>query len=53
MYKSHMKNVLYLAAEAKLLSLGKHCFVPSFANVIKNKITSLKTHIIVCLSETR
>ena len=30
MYKSYMKNAL---------SLGKHCFLPLFANVIKNKIT--------------
>ena len=53
MYKSYMKNALYLAAKAKLLSLGKHCFLPLFVNVIKNKITSSKTHIIVCLSETK
>ena len=44
MYKSHMKNVMYLAAEAKLQSLGKHCFLSSFANEIKNNITSSKTH---------
>ena len=50
MYKSYIKNALYLAAEAKL-SLGKYCFLPSFSNVIKNKITSSKTQIIVCLSE--
>ena len=58
MYKSHMKNALYLAASVKLrfasaiLSLGKHYFLPLFANVIKNNITSSETHIIVCLSET-
>ena len=52
MYTSYMKNALYLATEAKLLSLGKHCFLPLFAKVIKNKITSSKTHIIVRLSET-
>ena len=52
MYKGYMKNALYLAAEEKLLSLGKHCFLPLFSNVIKNKIISSKTHIIVCLSET-
>ena len=50
MYKSYIKNALYLAAKAKLL--GKHCFLPLFANVIKNKVTSSKTHIIVCLLET-
>ena len=37
MYKKYMKNAMYLAAEAKLLSLGKHCFLPFFASVIKNK----------------
>ena len=51
MYKSHMKNALYLVAPA-IPSLGKHCFLPLIANVIKNNITSLKTHIIVYLSET-
>ena len=30
---------------------GKHCFLPLFANVIKNTIISSKTHIFVCLSE--
>ena len=40
MYTSCMENALYLAAETKL-SLGKHCFLPLFANVIKNNITSL------------
>ena len=44
MYKSHVKNVLYLTAKAKLRSLGKHCFLPSFANGIKNDITSSETH---------
>ena len=43
MYKSHMKNVLYLVASA-IRSLGKHCFLPSFANGIKNDITSSETH---------
>ena len=51
MYKSYMKNALYIAASV-ILSLGKHCFLPLFANVNKNKITSSKTHIIVCLLET-
>ena len=51
MYKSYMKNALYLAAEAKQ-TLGKHCFLPLFANVSKNKITSSETHIIICLLET-
>ena len=46
MYKSYMKNAL------AILSLGKHCFLPLFANVIKNKITSSETHMIICLSET-
>ena len=59
MYTSVCKIALNLAASAKLrfasaiLSLGKHCFLPLFSNVIKNKITSSKTHIIVCLLETR
>ena len=52
MYISACKIAMYLVAEA-ILSLGKHCFLPLFANVSKNKITSLETHIIVCLSETR
>ena len=58
MYTSVRKIALNLAALGKLhfvsviLSLGKHCFLPLFANVSKNKITSSKTHIIVCLSET-
>ena len=43
MYKSHMKNVLYLVASS-IRSLGKHCFLPSFANGIKNDITSSETH---------
>ena len=51
MYKSYMTNALYLTALA-ILSLGKHCFLPLFANVIKNKITSSVTHIIVCLLKT-
>ena len=52
------KIALNLAASVKLrfvstiLSLDKQCFLPLFANVSKNKITSLETHIIVCLSET-
>ena len=59
MYTSVCKIALKLAASAKLrfvsmiLSLGRLCFLPLFANVIKNKITSSETHIIVCLSETR
>ena len=48
MYKSYMKDVLYLIASA-ILSLGKHCSCPLFANVIKNKITSSVIYIIVCL----
>ena len=48
-YNSYMKNALYLVVEAKLQSLGKHCFLPSFANGITNDITSSKTHIIVYL----
>ena len=53
MYKSYMKNALYLAASFVLaiLSLGKHCFLPLFANVSKNKITSSETHIIVYMLE--
>ena len=49
MYKNYMKNAMYLAASA-ILSLGKHCFLPLFANVSKNKITSSETHIIIFLS---
>ena len=58
MYTNVCKIALNLAASAKLcfvlaiLSLGKHCFLPLFANMIKNKITSSKTHLIVCLLET-
>ena len=52
MHTSVCKIALNLAASA-ILSLGKHCFLPLFANVIKNKITSSKTHIIICLLETR
>ena len=47
MYKRYMKNVLYLAAEASVF--GQTLFFPLFANVIKNKITSSKTHMDVCL----
>ena len=39
MYTSCMEKDLYLTASA-ILSLGKHCFLPLFANVIKNNITS-------------
>ena len=54
MYKSYMKNALNLASSAKLiLSLSKHCFLPLFANVIKNNITSLVIYIIVCLPKTK
>ena len=53
MYKSYMKNALYLAVEAKqILSLGKHCPYPFFANVIKSKITSSIIYIFVCLLKT-
>ena len=58
MYTGVCKIALNLVVSAKLrfvsaiLSLGKQCFLPLFANVIKNKKTSSKTHIIVCLSET-
>ena len=51
MYKSHMKIALYLAASA-IVSLGKHYFLPLFANMIKNKKTSSVTHIIVYLLKT-
>ena len=50
MCKSYMKNALYLAA-SETRTLDKHCFLPLFSNVIKNKITSSETHIIVCLLE--
>ena len=43
MYKSYMKNALNLALEANIF----YCLL--FANVIKNNITSLVIHIIVCL----
>ena len=58
MCTSVCKIALNLAASAKLrfvlaiLSLSKHCFLPLFANVSKNKITSSEAHIIVCMSET-
>ena len=52
MYISVCKIAMYLVAEVILL-LGKYCFLPLFSNVSKNKITSLETHIIVCLPETR
>ena len=58
MYTSVCKIALNLVASAKLLfvsailSLGKQCFLLLFANMIKNKITSSETYIIVCLSET-
>ena len=39
MYTSDMKNVMNLAAEAKLPVVGRLCFLPLFANVIKNNIT--------------
>ena len=51
MYKSYMKNALYLATSA-ILSLGKHCFLPLIANVIKNNITRSVIHICVCLVKT-
>ena len=51
MYKSYMKNVLFLATEAKLL-LGKHCFLPLFATTIKNNITRSVINIIVYLPKT-
>ena len=35
-----------------ILSLSKHCFLPSFANVFKNNITSSVRHIIVSLLKT-
>ena len=47
---SYMKNVLYVVALAK--RRVDIVFCPLFAYVIKNKITSSETHIIVCLSET-
>ena len=51
MYTSVCKIALNLAASAKLrfvstiLLYGKHCFLPLFDNLIKNKITSSETHI--------
>ena len=51
MSTSYMKNALNLVASA-ILSLGKHCFLPLFANVNKNNIISLVMHIIVCLLKT-
>ena len=51
MYISDMKNALNLAA-LTILSLGRLCFLPLFANVIKNNITSLVIYIIVCLPKT-
>ena len=57
MYTILCKIALNIVASTKLrfvsaiLSLGKHCFLPLFANVIMNKITISETHIIVCLLE--
>ena len=51
MYKNYMKNALYLTVEAKPI-VGQTLFLPLFSKVIKNKITSSKTYIIVCLSKT-
>ena len=57
MYTSVCKIALNLVASAKLhfvsviLSLSRFCLLPLFANVIKNKITSSETYIIVFLSE--
>ena len=45
-----MKNVMYLASAIR--SLGKHYFLPLFANGIKNDETSSEIHIIVCLPKT-
>ena len=59
MYKSYMKNALYLITSVKLRfasairSLDKHGFLPSFSNGIKNDITNSVTHIIVCLLKTK
>ena len=50
MDKSYMKTVLHFASA--ILSLGKHGFLPLFANVFKNNITSSVRHIIVCLLKT-
>ena len=55
MCTSVCKIALNLAASIKLrfslaiLSLGKHCFLPLFGNVNKNKTASSETRIIVCL----
>ena len=51
MYTSDRKNALNLVTSA-ILSLGRHCFLPLFVNVIKNNITSSVIHIIVCLFKT-
>ena len=52
MYTSYMKNVLNIAASA-ILSLGRHCFLPLIANVIKNNIISSIMNIVVCLPKTK
>ena len=54
MYTRVCKIALNLTTWAKLsfvsaiLSFDRLCFLPLFTNVIKNKITSSETHIIVC-----
>ena len=51
MCKSHMKNVLY--ASPRRSGRWKNIVsCPSFANGIKNDITSLEKHIIICLLKT-
>ena len=50
MYTSCVKNARFASS---IRSLGKHCFLPLFDNVIKNDITNSVTHIIVCLLKTK
>ena len=48
-YKSYMK----IRFTSAIRSLGKHYFLPSFANGVKNDKTSSEIHIIVCLLKTK
>ena len=50
--RTSMKNIMYLAAEAKRPVIRQTLFLASFANGIKNDKTSSEIHIIVCLLKT-
>ena len=48
--RTSIKVIFHFALDIR--SLGKHYFLPSFANEIKNDKTSFEIHIIVCLFKT-